>query len=166
MAIEDRRAVGRRPTVSPLGQRSQSFSTVFLVDQSPEEVFAAITDVRRWWSGEIEGATDVLGAEFTYRYRDVHYSKQRITELVPNERIVWRVLDASLGFTDDPNEWTGTEVTFGVSRRGGKTEVRFAHEGLVPSFECYDKCSNAWGFYIDDSLRRLIATGRGVPNAE
>jgi hypothetical protein len=30
--------------------------------------------------------------------------------------------------------------------------------------ECYDPCSNAWGTYINGSLRSLIATGKGQPN--
>jgi hypothetical protein len=145
---------------------SQSFSTAFLVDQSPEEAFAAMNNVRNWWSGQIDGPTDELDAEFTYRYQDVHYSKQRITEFVPNKRVVWRVLDAYLNFTEDPNEWTGTEITFEVTPQGGQTEVRFSHLGLAPAFECYDTCSSAWSFYINNSLRRLITTGQGEPNAE
>jgi hypothetical protein len=44
--------------------------------------------------------------------------------------------------------------------------VRFTHAGLVPAFECYGGCSGAWGFYINDSLRSLIATGKGEPNAK
>ncbi|MGD0381592.1 MAG: SRPBCC domain-containing protein [Acidimicrobiales bacterium] len=143
---------------------SQSFTSAFLVDQSPEEAFAAIGNVRGWWSGQIEGATDELDAEFTYRYQDVHYSRQRITEFLPSKKVVWRVLDAYLNFTEDPNEWTGTEVTFEVSPRGEQTEVKFTHLGLVPDFECFDKCSSAWSFYVNNSLRRLITTGRGEPN--
>jgi len=145
---------------------SQNFTSAVLVDQSPEEAFAAINNVRGWWSGQIDGATDGLNEEFTYRYQDVHYSKQRITDFVPNKKVVWRVLDAYLNFTEDPNEWTGTEITFEVSKQGEQTEVRFTHQGLVPAFECYDKCSSAWGFYINNSLRRLITTGRGEPNTE
>jgi hypothetical protein len=145
---------------------SQSFTTAFLVDQSPEEAFAAIANVKGWWSGQIEGPTDELGAEFTYRYQDVHYSKQRITEFVPSKRVVWRVLDAYLNFTEDPNEWTGTEVTFEVVPQSEQTEVRFSHLGLVPAFECFDKCSSAWSFYINNSLRQLIATGQGAPNTD
>jgi len=144
--------------------RRQDFATTFVVDQTPEEAFAAITDVRGWWSGDIDGSTDQLGAEFTYRYQDVHYSKQTITEFVPGKKVVWRVFDAYLNFTDDPNEWIGTDITFEVVRNGDHTEVTFTHRGLVPEFECFDKCSNAWAFYINNSLRSLITTGRGAPN--
>ena len=48
-----------------------SYTTTFTVDQTPEEAFAAINNVRGWWSGEIDGHTDQLSAEFTYRYGDV-----------------------------------------------------------------------------------------------
>jgi hypothetical protein len=140
------------------------FTTSFTVGSSPDEVFAAINDVRGWWSGDIEGSTDRLGEEFTYRYEDVHYSKQKITELIPGEKVVWHVLDGYLAFTEDKTEWTGTNIVFDVSRTDGGTEVRFTHIGLVPQFECFDNCSNAWGFYINGSLRRLITTGTGEPN--
>jgi hypothetical protein len=143
---------------------SQNYSTSFSVDQTPEEAFAAITNVRGWWSGDIEGRTDILGGEFTYRYEDVHYSKQRITELVAGCRVVWLVLDASLKFVEDKTEWNGTEVVFEVGKKAEQTEVRFSHVGLVPEYECYDACSNAWGFYINRSLRDLITKGKGDPN--
>jgi hypothetical protein len=143
---------------------SPNFTTTFVVDQTPEEAFAAINNVRGWWSGDIEGSTDNLGDEFTYRYEDVHRSKQQITEFIPGKKVVWHVLDAYLKFTEDPSEWNGTEITFEVSRQGDQTEVRFSHLGLVPEFECYDSCSSAWGFYINSSLRNLITAGQGNPN--
>ncbi len=142
----------------------QSYTTTFTVDQTRKEAFDAINNVRGWWSGEIEGRTDQLGEEFTYRYEDVHYSKQRIIELAPDEKIVWLVLDAYLSFVEDKTEWNGTKVVFEVSEKGEKTEIRFTHQGLVPEYECFDNCSNAWGFYINSSLRNLITTGKGDPN--
>jgi hypothetical protein len=142
----------------------QNFTTTFTVDQTPEEAFAAINNVRGWWSGEIEGSTDELGDEFTYRYQDLHYSKQKITELIPGKKVVWLVLDGQLNFVNDKSEWKGTKITFDIARKGDKTEVRFTHVGLVPHYECYGACSNAWGSYMNSSLRSLITTGRGQPN--
>ena len=142
----------------------QNLSFAFTVDKTPEEAFAAINNVRGWWSGNIEGSTDKVGDEWTYRYEDVHYSKQRVTELVPGERVVWLVLDGFLNFVEDKTEWTGTEIRFDISRKGDQTEVRFTHVGLVPEFECFGACSNAWGGYVSGSLRSLITTGTGRPN--
>ncbi len=143
---------------------SKDYTATFSVDQTPEEVFDAINNGRGWWSGDIEGSTDKLGAEFTYRYEDVHYSRQRITELVPGKKVVWLVLDGYLNFVKDKSEWKGTKIVFEISKRGDRTEVRFTHQGLVPQIECYDSCTDAWGFYIRSSLRSLITKGKGQPN--
>jgi hypothetical protein len=140
---------------------SQNFSTAFSVAQTPQEVFDAITNVRGWWTGDIEGGTDQLGDEFTYRYQDIHYSKQKITELVPDRKVVWHVVDANLSRNQDPAEWTGTDITFDIAPKDGQTEVRFSHLGLVPEFECFDSCSNAWGYLVNTNLRNLITDGAG-----
>ena len=143
---------------------NQNFTTTFSVDQTPEQAFKAINNVRGWWSEEIEGATDKLGAEFTYRYEDVHRCKMKIVEFVLDKKVVWLVLDNYFDFTEDKTEWKGTKVIFEVSKRGDKTEVHFTHEGLVPEYECFNVCSNAWGSYINGSLRSLIETRKGRPN--
>ena len=66
--------------------KEDSFTAIFTVDQTPAEAFAAINNVRGWWSGEIDGSTEQLGAQFTYRYQDIHHSRQEITELIPGKR--------------------------------------------------------------------------------
>jgi Activator of Hsp90 ATPase homolog 1-like protein len=143
---------------------NHNFTTTYLVDQTPEQAFNAINHVRGWWSEEIEGSTDKLGDEFTYHYKDVHRCKMKITEVIPGKKVVWRVLDNYFNFIEDKNEWKDTEISFEISRKGNKTEVRFTHVGLVPEYECFDVCSNAWGSYINGSLRSLITTGEGKPN--
>lgn len=142
----------------------QDFRTSFSVDQTPEEAFAAINNVRGWWSEEIQGNTGKLGEEFTYHYQDVHRCRFKITEFVPNKKVVWRVLDNYFSFTEDKSEWKDTEIRFEIASKADQTEVRFAHLGLVPEYECFDVCSNAWSSYINGSLRSLITTGKGRPN--
>lgn len=144
----------------------RDYTISFTVDQSPEAAFDAVNDVRGWWSGEIDGDTDKLGAEFTYRYKDIHRSTQKIVEFERGKKVVWRVTDATLNFVSDKTEWNGTSIVFEIGKKGGKTELRFTHVGLVPRFECYDGCSGAWGHYITDSLRGLIEKGKGRPNAK
>jgi len=141
-----------------------NYTTTFTVDQSPEEVFAAINNVRGWWSEAIDGATDKPGAAFNYHYLDIHRATFKVTEFVPNEKVVWHVLDTYFNFIKDKNEWIGTDIVFEIAPKGDKTEVCFTHVGLVPAYECYGVCSNAWGSYISGSLRDLITTGKGQPN--
>jgi hypothetical protein len=143
---------------------NQDFTAAISVEKTPEEALNAINNVRGWWSENIQGGTGKLGDEFTYRYKDVHFCKIKIAEVIPSKKVVWHVLDNRFNFTKDKNEWKGTDVIFEVSKKGNKTEVRFTHRGLVPEYECFDVCSNAWGSYINGSLRSLITTGKGQPN--
>ncbi len=140
---------------------NSNFRTAFTVDQSPDEVFRAVTAVADWWTGEVEGTAARVGDEFVYRYADLHVSRQRVTELDPGRTVIWRVLDAKLSFTADPAEWTGTEMVFRIDRPDGRTVLSFEHVGLAPSVECFDQCSSAWGFFINGSLKRLVTTGAG-----
>jgi len=144
---------------------TKDFTTTILVDNTPEEVFDAINNVRGWWSEEIDGSTDKLNSEFDYHYEDVHRCKIRIVELVPNTKVVWSVLDNYFKFTKDKSEWKGTKIIFEIAEKDNKTEMRFTHQGLVPAYECYEICRDAWTGYIQKSLRNLITAGEGQPNA-
>jgi hypothetical protein len=145
--------------------KNRDFTTTISVDQTPDEAFAAINNVRGWWSGEINGDTDQLGAEFTYRYKDMHRSKQKVTEFIPGKKVVWHVLESRLSFVKDKSEWTGTDIVFEISKKGGKTEVRFTHVGLVPESECFGDCSNGWGMLVNGNLRKVITTRTRQPDA-
>lgn len=139
-----------------------NYSTTILVDQSPAAVYAAINNPRAWWQGEFDGITDELNAEFIYKMGDIHYSKQKVTELIPNQKVVWDVTDSNLSFVDLKTEWTGTKIVFEITEINNKTQVHFTHYGLVPQFQCYEGCSNAWEMLIQKSLLSLITTGKGV----
>lgn len=143
--------------------KSKNFNTNFLVDQSPEEVFNAINNVRGWWSENVEGDTDRVGAIFYYHYQDIHRCTFKITELIPGKKVIWHVLQNYFNFVEEKTEWTGTDVVFDIAGEGDKTEVRFTHVGLVPEFECHEICADAWSTYINHSLFNLITKGKGDP---
>jgi len=142
----------------------QSFTSSIVVDRSPKDVFNAINDIRGWWSEDFKGNSHHLNDEFEVRFGDVHYSRQKLTELVPDKKIVWLVTDSRLNFLKNKSEWTGTQISFDISRRDTGTEIRFTHTGLVPEIECFDACSNAWSDYLKGSLVGLITDGKGKPN--
>jgi len=142
------------------------FTSTLSVDQSPEEVFRAVTNVRGWWSEEIEGGTEKLNDEFTYHFEDIHRCKMKLIEVVPEKKMVWLVMDNYFKFTRDKSEWKGTKVIFEISQKDNKTLLRMTHKGLVPEYECFEICRDAWTNYIQNSLRNLIATGNGQPNGK
>jgi hypothetical protein len=138
-----------------------NFVTAILVDQAPKEVFNAINNVRGWWQGEIEGNTEMLDDEFTYRMDTIHFSRQKLIEVIPYSKIVWLVTESELSFINDKSEWTGTKISFEISEVNDKTQLRFTHFGLFSDIECYNACSNGWSKLIQESLFSLITTGKG-----
>lgn len=136
------------------------FTTTLLVDRSPEEVFKVICNVRGWWSGfyseEIKGDTENLYNEFTFRVGGVHYSQQKLVEIIPHKKIVWLVTDSELSFLKKKDEWTGTKIIFEISTKGNKTQLVFTHQGLISEIECYNSCASAWSMYVHEKLLPLI----------
>jgi Activator of Hsp90 ATPase homolog 1-like protein len=140
----------------------KDFTTTLLVNQSPEQVFNVLLNVRGWWSGyyseEFKGDTEKLNDEFSFRAGGgAHYSKQKIVEVIPNEKMVWLITDSELNFLEKKDEWTGTKVIFKILKKGDKTQLTFTHEGLTPDIECYDSCAPAWTQYVQNKLLPLIS---------
>lgn len=141
---------------------NQDFIATLSVNETPEEAFAAINNIRGWWSEDIKGSTDKPDHEFMYRDKHLH-CKMKIIELIPYKKIVWHVLESQMDNFEGGTEWNDTKLIFEITKKDSKTEILFTHLGLVPEFECYNVCSKAWSFYIKTSLRQLITTGKGEP---
>jgi hypothetical protein len=90
----------------------------------------------------------------------------KIVEFIPDKKVTWLVLDSHFNFTKVKTEWKETKICFEISRKGNKTQLLFTHLGLVPQYECYDVCNDAWNDLINISLRGLITTGKGHSNSK
>jgi hypothetical protein len=141
---------------------TSDYTTTITVDASPLAAFDAINDVSAWW-GRITGTTTAMGDEFVYVVPGLHYSGFRVVDLEPGRRVAWLVTGSYLDFVDDKQEWNGSTVRFDIAEADGKTRVVFTHEGLTSDDECFDICTNAWGMFVNGSLKALIETGRGAP---
>ncbi len=142
---------------------TSNFTTTLLVDQTPETVFKAINNITAWWTANLEGSAKKLHDEFTVRFGETFITMQ-VAELAPAHKVVWLVTDCYKHWiAGNKTEWKGTKISFDISTKGSKTQLHFEHVGLVPKFECYEGCANAWTEYLHESLLGLITTGKGKP---
>lgn len=139
---------------------NKSFTYSFNSFKTPHEIFETLSNVPQWWFGlydeSINGDSKKLNDEFTFKAGGgVHYSKQKLVELIPDKKLSWLVTDSNLNFLNDSAEWTGTKIAFEISKENGDSKVTFTHEGLLPEIECYDSCSSAWAKYLQQLKQKL-----------
>src|SRR4051812_36647364 len=104
----------------------RSFTATLQVNNSPEDVFNAINNVCGWWSEGLEGSSTHLHDEFIYRHKDMHYSKHKLIDVIPFEKVVWLVTESHLSFLKHKkDDWTNTKIYFDISKKGNKTELLF-----------------------------------------
>jgi hypothetical protein len=132
---------------------NQNFQYSFITSKNINEVFSYLRNPKNWWVGlfgeTIEGKNDSIYDEFSFRAGDgVHYSKQKLIELVVDKKIVWLVTESNLSFLKNTNEWAGTKICFDIEKVGTQTKIIFTHDGLIPNIECYGGCSSAWTQYL------------------
>lgn len=155
---------------------TEYLTATMTVDQTPDQVFEAITNVRGWWSENLIGNSAAPRDEFVFtddsKYpgeaartkTGIRFARFQVTEAVPGRRVVWHVVDSYLDFIDDHHEWTGTSVIFDITTGAQGTTLHFTHEGLTAAESaCFEACSRGWTFYITKSLPQLITTGVGQP---
>ena len=143
-----------------------NFSTEIITNKSTQVVFAAVCAVTKWWTENLQGRSHALDDEFSVRFGDIHYSRQRVSEFIPNKKVTWLVIDSNLAWLTDRSEWTNTTIHFDIFPQADKTVLRFSHLGLVPQVECYTNCVKGWEQFINSSLCNLIAEGKGQPDSK
>src|SRR5687768_9064513 len=95
--------------------QNNDYSTYILVRQSPGEAFNAVLDVTSWWTEDAVGDSDQLEGQFEAHFGDGYFSKQRLVEFVPDQKIVWIVVDSHLEFATEKDDWVGTKICFEIS---------------------------------------------------
>jgi len=139
---------------------NQNFQYSFTSSKNTAIVFAHLINPKNWWVGLfgeiIEGKSESINDEFSFRAGDgVHYSNQKLTELIEDKKIVWLVTESNLSFLKNNDEWARTKICFNIEKVGDKTKITFTHDGLTPQIECYSNCTNAWTQYLQNLQEHL-----------
>jgi hypothetical protein len=142
--------------------KNNNFHRTITVHASPEEAMDKISHVNLWWAKNFKGKAGRPGDSFTVRFGET-FVDFKVSELVPNKKVVWKVTDCNLHWINDKKEWNGTDVVFDISKKGNETQIDFTHVGLVPGVECYKDCEVGWNGHVTNSLVKLINEGKGVP---
>jgi Activator of Hsp90 ATPase homolog 1-like protein len=142
--------------------KKENYNAVITAKVSTHEAFGNINQVSKWWTENIEGRSEKLNDIFTVRFGET-FVTFKITELVPDQKLVWLVTDCNLHWLQDKKEWKGTKISFELSGEKNMTQISFTHIGLTPGIECFNDCRKGWDQYIKDSLFRLITEGKGLP---
>jgi uncharacterized protein YndB with AHSA1/START domain len=138
-----------------------------LIHAAPGKVFDALTQPRHlaaWWTPDCSAEARVGGqVRLEFRAADGTLDGvgvMRIEQLVPGTLLEWQCIAQDYkGETD----WLGTTIRFVLSADGhGGTVLDFTHIGLEEG-ECFDRCSDGWGFVLNTSLKNYLETGTGVP---
>lgn len=143
--------------------QEQHYHITLTVSTPAHQVFESINSVTKWWTENLEGSSQNPDEEFTVLFGEVHMSKQKLAEVIPDKKVVWLVTDSKLNFIKDKDEWTNTKIVFEIAEKDGKTEMDFTHIRLVPQAECYSSCTKGWDYYIKGSLFKLLTEGKGTP---
>ena len=141
---------------------TKNFHRTITVNASPEEAMKKINQVNKWWAKNFTGKAEKLNDKFTVDFGKTFVDFQ-ISELIPGQKVVWKVTDCNLHWIKAKKEWNGTEVVFKLSEKKNTTQIDFTHIGLVPGVECYNDCEAGWNGHITNSLVKFINEGKGMP---
>jgi hypothetical protein len=143
-------------------KKNQDFSYLLTVKASAKEAMKKISQVNLWWAKSFKGKAGKLNDEFSVYFADTSVNF-RVSEFIPDTKIIWLVTDCNLDWIKDKKEWKNTEAIWTLTEKGGKTQIDFVHKGLTPDCECYESCEPGWTHHLKNSLLKLIDEGKGFP---
>jgi hypothetical protein len=139
------------------------YHAAIVIKTSAMKAYNAISQVSRWWTENTLGDTENLNGIFTVTFGET-FSRFKIVELIPGEKILWQVMECNLHWMKDKKEWKDTRILWQISALKDSTQIDMTHVGLNAGIECFEDCTKGWNHYVKESLFSLLAEGKGVPD--
>lgn len=132
----------------------EDYQLTLEINHPAERIYKAITqELSNWW-GPQDQLVSKEGDVFIVSWGEPWYQFE-VIRFIENEEIVWRCIDANQiidGLEGVQKEWVGTEIHWKLKTNEAQTTLEFEHKGLVPSFICFQFCSDSWNHFLKDSL--------------
>jgi hypothetical protein len=154
--------------------KQQNFQYSIVVPSTAGDAVEKICRIGLWWavnSTTEAGDDPAVGREkpdyrmFTVHFARTTWSRMEVVEFVPEQFILWKVVDCYLPIFKDPYLWKNHFIAWDISAEERSTRITMTHIGLIPGVECYEDCSKGWSFYVGESLYKLLTEGRGMPGS-
>lgn len=133
--------------------RSAVYTVEIELSKPPIVVFNHVINLSTWWPEEFTGEPLNLHREFIFKTGEGHYSKNKVIEYVPGQKIVW-ITTESMRKTD-LFDWTGTKMIFELTAINNHTRLQFTYDGVVPESET-DRLARVCDFVIKEKLYNLV----------
>jgi hypothetical protein len=99
---------------------------------------------------------------FTVRFPSGDMYKIRVTEVEPDKKIVWEMIDSFQGWAKNHSEWKGTKIVWEIKKEKNETSIEMTHLGLVPESDTFAPGKKAWDWLMQESLSKLLSEGKGL----
>lgn len=140
-----------------------TYSVAIVFAKSSADVFHHVTKLSEWWPEEFVGEKINLNTAFVFRTGDGHYSKNKVTEFVPNKKLAWQTTESHR--KGDNFDWTGTKMIFELASNGDSTLLTFTYDGVVLENE-KDRLVQVCDFCIKDSLYNFVESFKATIEVE
>ena len=134
-----------------------TYTVAIELPESPSEVFNHLIDLSKWWPEDMEGENVKLNSEFIFKTGDSHYSKNKVIEFVPGEKLVWLVTEAVR--KSDSFDWSGSKMIFELTPKGSNTLIAFTYDGVVFEDE-YDRLVMICDMTLKELFFNFIMNGK------
>lgn len=144
---------------------ARDYQQSLVVSCAPNAAMNAVADqVTQWWSDVVAG-NGAAGQSFVVVFGSTA-KLLKVRERKEGELLVWECRDVLMPdpTSDYPNEWRGTRMIWQFTPDGDGTKITLTHEGLTPQLHCFETCNTAWDFFVLDSLKTYLETGKGDPH--
>jgi len=142
--------------------KKDDFNTTISVKSNTSDAFEKIASVGDWWAKSFTGKALNVGDTFRIEFGST-WVNFKITEALPDEKIVWYVTDSYLPWLNNKSEWNNTSISWEISKQDASSTIKMTHVGLVPGIECYENCEKGWTRFVTVSLPKFIDEGKGLP---